>query len=65
MTDDSIQELYEQFKKLWDELGHTIIKICEPLLEFLNALEPYQRFEILHPKKKPRGSIRRRKRGMI
>ena len=33
----------------------------ESLLDVNNKLEPYQRYESSHPKKKPRGSIRRKR----
>ncbi len=62
MIGDSIQEQYEQFKDLMYQLGQAILKACEPLLKLIDDLEPYQKFEILHPRKKPRGSIRRARR---
>lgn len=46
-------------------IGKTLIKALESFIDAINKLEPYQRYELLHPRKKPRGSIRRaRKRGM-
>ena len=45
-------------------IGKTLIETFELLSDVLYKLEPYQRYELLHPQKKPRGSIRRaRKRG--
>lgn len=40
-------------------IGETLNETFGTLLEALNKLEPYQRYELLHPQKKPRGSIRR------
>lgn len=44
---------------LFKALGETIKPIAENLLKIINTLEPYQRFELAHPRKKPRGSLRR------
>ncbi len=65
MTGDSNQESYEQTKEQMYKLEQAVMKARETLLKIFDYLEPYQKFEVLHPKKKPRGSIRRRKRGMI
>ena len=58
MNDDI---LYEAIKNVWD----AIVKAFEPAIERIqhiyDSLEPYQKYEILHPRKKPRGSIRRSK----
>lgn len=40
-------------------LKKAIDNISKALDEFYNALPKYLRTEILHPKKKPRGSMRR------
>lgn len=40
-------------------LKRAINNIAKTLDEFYNALPRYLRNEMLHPKKKPRGSIRR------
>lgn len=46
------------------EIGKTLSKAFKSILDAIDELEPYQRYELLHPQKKPRGSIRRaRKRG--
>ena len=60
MIDD--QEM-ERIKDAFYNLG---VALCSVLNDFANSLqvlfdtlEPYQKYEILHPRKKPRGSIRR------
>ena len=40
-------------------IGEAIQKAVKALTDFIDSLEPYQKYEIMHPKKKPRGSIRR------
>ena len=53
-----------------DEINEAIIEFVNALREglepalksiqdMIDGLEPYQRYEFLHPRKKPRGSIRR------
>lgn len=44
-------------------IAKMIAKIREVVYTFIDSLEPYQKFEALHPRKKPRGSIRRTKHG--
>lgn len=44
-------------------IGKTLVEAFESLFDALNELEPYQRYELLHPQKKPRGSIRRARKG--
>lgn len=60
------QETMDQFKKIASSLGEAIIKVVEPIAKILDELysdlEPYQKYEMLHPRKKPRGSIRRSRR---
>ena len=60
---DIAPELLEKYKVMIQELGEAIIKAYKPILEklqnFFDSLEPYQKFEMLHPRKKPRGSLRR------
>jgi hypothetical protein len=57
-----------------DEINNAIVRFVNTLREGLepalvsiqdmvNGLEPYQRYEFLHPRKKPRGSIRRARKG--
>lgn len=56
----------DRIKSALADIGQTIREACKPYIEALQtlfgSLEPYQRYEIMHPKKKPRGSIRRTKR---
>ena len=59
---DEIKEATVRFGKA---LSESIKPLLDALDELLDVLEPYQRYELLHPQKKPRGSIRRaRKRGI-
>lgn len=58
----------DEIKNALVRIGKALVETCELAYELLsdalNELEPYQRYELLHPQKKPRGSIRRaRKRG--
>lgn len=59
-------EQFEQAKELIIHLGHILVEALKPVVEkfqnFFDSLEPYQKFEIAHPRKKPRGSLRRIKR---
>jgi hypothetical protein len=63
---DIDMEQFEQAKELIIKLGHIIVEAFKPILEkfqdFFDTLEPYQKFEFAHPRKKPRGSIRRARR---
>jgi hypothetical protein len=63
---DIDMEQFEQAKELIIKLGHTIVEAFKPILEkfqdFFDTLEPYQKFELAHPRKKPRGSLRRLRR---
>lgn len=58
---DEIDEAIVRFvNKLREELEPALVSIQD----MIDGLEPYQRYEFLHERKKPRGSIRRaRKRG--
>lgn len=61
---DEIKEEIERLGKSLVEALSKILEAVQPLLDMIDELEPYQRYELLHPRKKPRGSIRRaRKRG--
>lgn len=46
---------------------NTFRKGLEPAIvsiqDMIDGLEPYKRYEFLHPQKKPRGSIRRARKG--
>jgi hypothetical protein len=44
---------------IWQAIEEAVQKVEKALIDFIDSLEPYQKYEILHPKKKPRGSIRR------
>ena len=59
-------EQFEKAKELIIKLGHAIVESLKPVIEkmqqFCDTLEPYQKFELMHPRKKPRGSLRRIKR---
>ena len=63
MDAEQIDELYKRLSELSYELCQAIVKILQPFKEVLQSmcdgLEPYQKYEIMHPKKKPRGSKRR------
>lgn len=61
--------IYDEIDKAFVRFVNTLREGLEPALvsiqDMFNGLEPYQRYEFLHPQKKPRGSIRRaRKRGI-
>lgn len=42
-------------------LNAKIDEIIGTINKFIDSLERYQKYEIVHPRKKPRGSIRRAK----
>lgn len=54
--------LRTRFEQLVEPLIEIIKIIADKMQKFLNNLDDYQRFEMMHPRKKPRGSIRRSKR---
>ena len=66
MDAEQIHELYEALSELAYKLGQTINTVLQPFKEALqnmfDSLEPYQKYEIMHPRKKPRGSKRRARR---
>lgn len=47
---------------IWDEVNNALVRVKKTLELLFDKLEPYQRYELLHPQKKPRGSIRRKRR---
>ena len=55
----------QRVKDILFGLGEELVKATEQLTESFkklwDSLEPYQRQELMHPRKKPRGSIRRNK----
>lgn len=61
-----LPEQFDKMKKSLERLAEAIIRAKRIVLAYCNTffdtLEPYQRYELAHPKKKPRGSIRRNKR---
>ena len=63
---EEVEDIVDIWQKVGEEIGHTLKKVLDGLREiltnFMDSLEPYQKFEALHPRKKPRGSIRRRRR---
>lgn len=63
---DVDMEQFEQARELIIKLGHIIVEAFKPIVEkfqnFWDNLEPYQKFELAHPRKKPRGSLRRARR---
>ena len=52
-------EINNALVKFGNKLGEVLEPAFELLIDMFNELEPYQRYELLHPRKKPRGSIRR------
>lgn len=54
MTEECIAEAVEI-------MSAVISKTASIIGEYIDSLERYQKYEIMHPKKKPRGSIRRAK----
>ena len=61
---DKLEPMKKALIDLATSLGKILTEALKPLIDFLNGLEPYQKFEMMHPRKKPRGSIRRYKRKM-
>ena len=63
---DVDMEQFEQAREAILNLGQAIVKAFKPIVEkfqdVIDALEPYQKFELAHPRKKPRGSLRRARR---
>ena len=59
-------EQFEKAKEMILDLGQMIIKAFKPFIdnlsEFFDTLEPYEKFELAHPRKKPRGTLRRLRR---
>lgn len=54
-----LKKSFERFVEAIKQAASVLSSYCET---FLSTLEPYQLYELRHPKKKPRGSIRRNKR---
>ena len=62
---DEIKERTERFGKALSESIKPLLDALDSLLDVIDGLEPYQRYELLHPRKKPRGSIRRKRKRRI
>lgn len=58
-TAENVVKSVMLLKELAVKIGEIVKPISEKLVEFINTLEPYQRHELLHPRKKPRGSLRK------
>jgi hypothetical protein len=56
MTNDEI------ISAITDAYEKTVKQVYQAINNLVDSLEPYQLYELAHPKKKPRGSIRRNKR---
>ena len=52
----------EAIVRIVNKLGECLEPALKSIQDMIDALEPYQRYELLHPRKKPRGSIRRKRR---
>lgn len=62
ISPEQIAELKKSLERFAESIilcKNTIMAYCST---FIDTLEPYQRYELAHPKKRPRGSIRRNKR---
>lgn len=57
MNDDILYAIKNVLEEMVKAFGPAI----EHIQHIYDNLEPYQKYEILHPRKKPRGSIRRSK----
>lgn len=67
-SEKSVEEVYEEVCKtlgtMADLIANAFSEASDKIAKFYSSFEPYMIFELQHPKKKPRGSIRRaRKRG--
>ena len=59
---EQIERMKEAAVKFADKVGEALKPIIEKIQQLCDTLEPYQKFELMHPRKKPRGSLRRIKR---
>ena len=55
---EALQKVVETYKKAIQEVAKDLGPVIR---QYLDSLETYQKYEMLHPRKKPRGSIRREK----
>lgn len=61
----AISEFVKTFERAIENAIENALKPMEQMMQELSDIfEPYQKFEMMHPRKKPRGSIRRYKRKM-
>lgn len=58
---NEIDNINDALVRLGKALGETLSKALRSIQDIVDGLEPYQRYELLHPRKKPRGSIRRKR----
>lgn len=58
---NEIDNINDALVRLGKALSETLSKALKSIQDFIDGLEPYQRYELLHPRKKPRGSIRRKR----
>lgn len=54
-------EIKEATVRVGNKLSEVIESVQDMIQDMIDELEPYQRYELLHPRKKPRGSIRRKR----
>jgi len=55
----------DEIKNALVRIEKALAKAVESLQDMIDKLEPYQKYELLHPRKKPRGSIRRARQGRL
>ena len=64
--DENLERCEQLLTELFEYIEKSIHEILGDFLswwnEFYDSLEPYERFEMQHPRKKPRGSMRRERR---
>lgn len=58
-------EMTEAIVGLVNKLSEALEPALKSIQDMIDELEPYQRYELLHPRKKPRGSIRRKRKRRI
>lgn len=59
IDDQEMERIKDVFYNLGTALYNVLNDFANSLSVLFDSLEPYQKYEILHPRKKPRGSIRR------
>lgn len=58
---NEIDNMNDALVRIGKALSETLSKALRSIQDIVDGLEPYQRYELLHPRKKPRGSIRRKR----